>query len=197
MKKIKIGDCAKVDFDDILIAKSEVQTICLNMDGDSYRGLYVHDMGDNYAQCSEESFLENLYPTLHLPIGNDAKKYGGCWFALILGGVKKEEYREFFGMDKGSPINIKTLVAWQKEDWQWLLRSFVERSEFMYDQISFKPWKVLHLTNGYGHDKPQLWAHIESISIGRGNPEWGAPTDRDVFIIRIGEVFHSKNLKAK
>ena len=55
--------------------------------------------------------------------------------------------------------------------------------------------KILHLTNGYGHDKPQLWAHIESISIGRGNPEWGAPVDRDVFIIKIGEVFHTKNLK--
>ena len=25
---------------------------------------------------------------------------------------------------------------------------------------------------------------IDSIIIGRGNPEWGAPVDRDVFIIK-------------
>jgi len=49
-------------------------------------------------------------------------------------------------------------------------------------------------SHGYGHSKPQLWAHIEEITIGRGNPEWGAP-DRDVFIIKLGAVFHTKNLK--
>jgi len=183
-KKIKIGDCFEGDPDCRPL-------ICTDPNyADGYIGVMDRD-GEEFAM--NEDICDSI-PTLHLPIGNDPKKYGGAWFDMIRSGVKKEEYREFFGMDKGSPINIKTLVDWEKEDWQWLMRSFVERSEFMYDQIGFKPWKVLHLTNGYGHSKPQLWAHIEEITIGRGNPEWGAP-DRDVFIIKLGAVFHTKNLK--
>lgn len=191
-KKIKIGDCFKMYPNDRHPGADDYFMIAIDK---MYYGRerYIESLsGTHTTVCYTE---DDLLQTLHLPIGNNPKKYGGAWFDLIRSGVKKEEYREFFGMDKGSPINIKTLVDWQKEDWQWLMRSFVERSEFMYDQISFKPWKVLHLTNGYGHSKPQLWAHIDSISIGRGNPEWGAPVDRDVFIIRLGEVFHTKNLK--
>lgn len=28
---------------------------------------------------------------------------------------------------------------------------------------------------------------IDSLGIGRGNPNWGAPTDRGVFIIKLGK----------
>ena len=28
---------------------------------------------------------------------------------------------------------------------------------------------------------------IKKITIGRGNPNWGAPTDKDVFIIKFQE----------
>lgn len=27
---------------------------------------------------------------------------------------------------------------------------------------------------------------IKEISVGKGNPQWGAPTERDVFIIKLG-----------
>lgn len=180
-RKIKIGDCYKGDYQPILVVDNDHPY--------ADNCFLVSDLADRSIYMSTDEILNREYiPTLHLPISEP-------WFSKIAGGEKTEEYRDFFGVKKGSPINIKTLVDWQKEDWQWLLRSFVERSEFMYDQISFKPWKVLHLTNGYGHDKPQLWAHIEEISIGRGRTEWGAPADRDVFIIRLGAVFHTKSLK--
>lgn len=130
---------------------------------------------------------ERPIPTLHLPIGNDAKKYGGCWFDMILSGVKKEEYREFKVF---YAKRFCTEYPISQRVWGWALDPLAPKESF-----KMVNWKVLHLTNGYGHDKPQLWAHIESITIGRGKPEWGAPTDRDVFIIKLGEVFHTKNLK--
>jgi hypothetical protein len=191
-KKIKVGDCFKSEGNDktVFVSTSEV-----------YEHYTFGTIIDGKFSSLESSIVEpsfpidcvNIIPTLHLSIANDAKKYGGEWFSMILRGVKTEEYRTFFGIAKGSPVNIKTLVDWGKEDWQWLIRSFTEHSTFMYDQITFKPWKVLHLTNGYGHHRPQLWVHIEGITIGRGKPEWGAP-DHDVFIIRLGKVFHTKNV---
>lgn len=41
-----------------------------------------------------------------------------------------------------------------------------------------------HVLFRYGYTQRCFINRIDSITIGRGNPEWGAPTDRDVFIIR-------------
>lgn len=178
MKKIKIGDAVRIigetDVEDwmavhILVGENRCIAATQGNVGESHNMFYL-------------SSLEPL-PTLHLPIGN-SQKYGGCWFDMILSGVKKEEYREC------SVFNRQRLCV--SSVWMMAEHSGIE----VLSVDEWKPFKVLHLTNGYGHYKPQLWAHIESITIGRGNPEWGAPTDRDVFIIRIGDVFHSKNLKA-
>ncbi len=168
MSKIKIGDCfyPNSNSQDVMVSThiDPIGYACLSKNGGMANQFYISKVVP--------------VPTLHLPIGNNAKKYGGAWFDMILSGVKKEEYREF------KAFNGKRLC----ETWDsWI---FAENQG-----LKFKPLKVIHLTNGYGHDKPQLWAHIESITIGRGKPEWGAPTDRDVFIIKFGEVFHTKNLK--
>ena len=179
MSKIKIGDCYRFANEILIVDHFD--------DGIPYA---IMDGNPEMVQVADIPLR-----TLHLPIGNDNKKYGGAWFDMIRSGVKKEEYREFFGMDKGSPMNIKRLLTDAGDDWEWLIDAFRKFDKKTLDFVEFKPWKVLHLTNGYGHDKPQLWARIESITIGRGKPEWGAPTDRDVFIIKLGEVFHSKNLK--
>lgn len=37
----------------------------------------------------------------------------------------------------------------------------------------------------YGYTKRTMLREIESISIGNGKPEWGAPTDKQVFIIKF------------
>lgn len=115
----------------------------------------------------------NIYPpipTLHLPISEP-------WFSKILSGEKLEEYRD-----------LKRFYACRL-GWYW--------NDAATKGVVFTPhqdFKVLHLTNGYGHHRPQLWVHIEYIAIGNGKPEWGAPAE-DVFIIRLGKVFHTKNLK--
>lgn len=38
-----------------------------------------------------------------------------------------------------------------------------------------------------GYTNKTMTFQIESIRIGKGNPEWGAPTDRKVFIVKLGE----------
>ena len=177
MKKIKIGDCFVGEYSPVLV-----------VDGDhpfADKCFLLSDLNGHSQYMTEEELRKNqCLPTLHLPIANNAKKYGGCWFDMILSGVKKEEYRQC------SVFNRQRLCV--SSVWMMVEHSGID----VLSVDEWKPFKVLHLTNGYGHDKPQLWAHIESISIGRGNPEWGAPTDRDVFIIRLGDVFHTKNLKA-
>ncbi len=181
MSKIKIGDCFRF--------ANAILVIDHFYDGIPYA---IMDGNPEIVQVADIPL-----PTLHLPIGNDAKKYGGAWFDMIRSGVKKEEYRETVGAKK-SCKNVGLLTNCKAALASYEVRNFgdVYFNKLMKSgQFKFKPWKVIHLTNGYGHDKPQLWAHIESITIGRGKPAWGAPTNRDVFIIKIGEVFHSKNLK--
>ncbi len=181
MSKIKIGDCYRFANEILIVDHFD--------DGIPYA---IMDGNPEMVQVADIPL-----PTLHLPIGNDHKKYGGAWFDMIRSGVKKEEYREIAGENSSfrnvpliTGVSAKTAldVSLDLGIGEGIL------ADWLLDQ-NWKPWKVLHLTNGYGHDKPQLWAHIESITIGRGKPEWGAPTDRDVFIIKLGEVFHSKNLK--
>lgn len=186
-QKIKIGDCFEGDPDCRPL-------ICTDPDyADGYIGVMDRD-GEEFAMNED---ICDAIPTLHLPIGNDPKKYGGAWFDRIKSGEKKEEYREIEGANhtfRNCPLiwGVSAECAMDIFDSDRLVGdiSFIE---WMNAQNK-KPLRVLHLTNGYGHSKPQLWAHIEEITIGRGNPAWGAP-DRDVFIIKLGPVFHTKNLK--
>lgn len=187
MKKIKIGDC--------FYPHSTSQ--------DAMALTHIDPIG--YACLAKNGGMSNQFyiskvvpiPTLHLPIGNDAKKYGGAWFDMIRSGVKKEEYREIWGQNE-TGRNIPIFVDIPAKIAFACYGEIDDDSKFLdflrFHMKKMQP-KVLHLTNGYGHDKPQLWVHIESISIGRGNPEWGAPLHHDVFIIRLGDVFHTKNLK--
>jgi hypothetical protein len=174
MRKIKIGDCFEGQIEPVLVVVGNNA-----YDEDAFLLTDTKSIS-HYMNSAYLSKLQPL-PTLHLPIGNDPKKYGGAWFDMIRTSEKKEEYRE---------INR----YYEKRFGLYFVRKVGKQDCLWSDGRKSVP-TILHLTNGYGHDKPQLWAHIESISIGRGNPEWGAPVDRDVFIIRLGDVFHTKNLK--
>lgn len=95
---------------------------------------------------------------LHLPL--KAK-----WYDMIESGVKPEEYRE----DK---------PYWRKR----LMWRYVEYGITTY---IFKPYT--HVCFSYGYTQRTMTFEIESKSIGIGNPEWGAPTDKEVFIIKLGK----------
>lgn len=87
------------------------------------------------------------------------------WYKMIESGEKREEYRE-------------TSNYWKSRIMQYSLRYGVR------DYV-FKPLDKVCFS--YGYTKKTMTFKIDTITIGRGKPEWGAPLDRNVFVIKIGE----------
>lgn len=96
----------------------------------------------------------------------------GEWFDLIASGKKREEYRDvkwcnrlidqdadegFLGEVNGKTVKFGTLVPLHK-------------------------YVVFHRA----YTKITMRFEITGIDYGYGNPEWGAPTDREVIIIKFG-----------
>lgn len=49
-----------------------------------------------------------------------------------------------------------------------------------YDAVTFR--------NGYSEYAPRVTRKLLAIVQGIGNPKWGAPKDKQVFILKLGEV---------
>lgn len=92
------------------------------------------------------------------------------WYLMIESGVKKEEYREI------KPYWNKRLVG---DD----TPLFSHRNSNQQSNVK----DYTHARFRYGYTKRTMLFKIKDIVIGRGNPKWGAPTDKDVFIIILGE----------
>ncbi len=80
------------------------------------------------------------------------------WYLMQESGIKDEEYRE------------------NNEYWR---KRLLDKDG--------KPKDYTHILLRYGYTKRCFTRRIDRITLGMGNPEWGAPTDRKVFIIK-----HSK-----
>ena len=78
------------------------------------------------------------------------------WYEMQESGEKTEEYRELTEYWRKRLIDHETLRA--------------------------KPYT--HACFRYGYTRRCFINRIDSITIGMGLPEWGAPTDREVFIIK-------------
>ncbi len=109
---------------------------------------------------------------LHLPL---KKKF----FDMILSGEKKEEYRE-----------IKMYWA------QRLMNGF----PYIYGHIDklnpdFKDFDQIIFKNGYGSKAPTLIIEFLGIKIGQAKPEWSDNWQGDVFVINLGNVLETKNIK--
>ena len=116
--------------------------------------------------------------TLHLPL--KAK-----WYEMIESRIKPEEYRgitaywivRLFRDENGRKISRLTanFLASNIE----ILKRWIESGKLV-----FKPFDYVKFS--YGYTRRTMTFEIESITIGKGKPEWGAPTE-DVFIIRLGK----------
>lgn len=116
--------------------------------------------------------------TLHLPL--KAK-----WYEMIESLIKPEEYRgitaywivRLFRDENGRKITKLTanFLASNLEILKWWIES---------GKLVLKPFDFVKFC--YGYTKRTMTFEIESITIGKGNPEWGAPTE-DVFIIKLGK----------
>ena len=90
-------------------------------------------------------------------------------------------------------INVKVLHLVLKKKWY----EMQERGEKTEEYREITPYwrkrlldqscnvkEYTHVCFHYGYTQRCFIHRIDSITIGRGNPEWGAPADRDVFIIK-------------
>ena len=123
--------------------------------------------------------------TLHLPL--KAK-----WYEMIESGVKTEEYREIkpYWCDRllyGYPLG--------SEYWSSCLsnafkvaneRETISTSECLHHLLVwyYGLRNYTHVKFSYGYTRRAMTFEIESITIGKGDPEWGAP-DKEVFIIKL------------
>jgi len=97
------------------------------------------------------------------------------WFDMILSGEKKEEYRE-----------IKRY---------WIQRLCDEFSFEIFDPECFQHFDLIEFSNGYGSKVPRFTIECKGIEIAKGNTKWGAEPNVEYFVIKLGNIFETKNLK--
>lgn len=116
------------------------------------------------------------------------------WYLMQESGEKTEEYREI------TPYWCNRLLGscpfGIKDYWESVLkRTFEaikengERIPKSYNLHHLLVWQYgvrgyTHVRFRYGYTKRTFTHKIDSITIGYGKPEWGAPTDKEVFIIK-------------
>lgn len=91
------------------------------------------------------------------------------WFDMILSGEKKEEYREL------------------KPYWAERLKNKVLSEFKSFDTITFK--------NGYQKNAPEMVVQLNYITIGLGLQTWGAEEDVKYYVLSLGEILSTKNIK--
>lgn len=77
-----------------------------------------------------------------------------------------------------------------KKEWYEMIESGVKTEEYR----EIKPYwtkrlvghNFTHVQFSYGYTKRTMTYKLERITFGKGNPEWGAPTE-EVFKIKLGK----------
>ncbi len=119
--------------------------------------------------------------TLHLVLKRQ-------WWDMIASGVKKEEYRDITMLYcarfilKGDWIYLKQHFDYDEDKILNAVKSDTQRSHMNirwqdYDEVCFHR----------GYTNVTMSFEFKGTSIGYGNPDWGAPTDREVFKIKLGK----------
>ncbi|WP_233545634.1 hypothetical protein [Parabacteroides sp. AM08-6] len=105
------------------------------------------------------------------------------WYDMIESGKKKEEYRD----------NNR---YWNRRLYKCLTPHpghYGDCQDF-HGNIIYPCWKCehsklkqyTHIRFRYGYTKRTMLFKLDNISIGKGNPNWGAP-EHEVFILKLGE----------
>lgn len=119
---------------------------------------------------------------LHLPLKAQ-------WYEMIESGTKTEEYREI------KPYWLKRLFQTIDMGHNHYEKIDDDCADFYTKNIDllkidthlggFQLKDYTHVKFSYGYTRRTMTFEIESITIGKGNPEWGAP-DKEVFVIKLG-----------
>lgn len=110
----------------------------------------------------------------------------GKWYEMTASGVKKEEYREIKPYWIRRMFKEKIICSDECRLMTPDMAGFYARYPHVLkekcDDGRLK-FKYTHIRIRYGYTKRTLQREVESVRIGIGNPEWGAP-DHDVIIIK-------------
>lgn len=107
------------------------------------------------------------------------------WFDLIRNGNKTEEYREIKAYWANRLYAISPINAYEFENTEDTADAILNGYS---PKCPFRSFTHVQFTNGYSPTSPTFTIECKGIRIGRGNPEWGAPTDKDVFILELGKI---------
>ena len=127
----------------------------------------LHETTKHREQHEGHAFKE--IEAIHLPL--KAK-----WYDMIESGEKKEEYRLL------SPHWLK-FFCWT--------RRFVHckndslKCDRCYKVNSESPYPFNAVVFRYRYTKILMVWSVDSISIGQGRTEWGAPNNKDTFILKL------------
>lgn len=109
--------------------------------------------------------MTNNTNTLHLVLKSK-------WYDMIYSGIKTEEYRQI------KPYWVSRLLDGE----------YVQPIAFDFERDEGCCWgKHDYVCFHKGYTRKIMTFKIINILIEHGNPEWGAPCEKKVFIIKLGE----------
>ena len=95
---------------------------------------------------------------------------------------------------------LKILHLTLEKKWFDMILSGVKTEEYRkikpyWDNRLNKSYDVVRFRNGYQKDAPVMVVELRLIEIGLGIFEWGAPVIDKVYILKLGLVLESHNIK--
>lgn len=117
------------------------------------------------------------------------------WFDMILAGIKKEEYRS---IKKHWAKRFLCHIGLSPQFFGVNFSRFETDGKTPKMEIPagyFKKYDVIIFTNGYGHQVPTMVIECKGIKAGQAQPEWSNNWQGEVFVISLGNILSSRNLK--
>lgn len=118
------------------------------------------------------------------------------WYNMIENGTKAEEYREVkpywcnrllsccsFGIKTYWESVLEGMFKAIEENGQRFPKTF-NLEHLLIWQYGTRGYT--HIRFRYGYTKKMMLFELDGITIGKGNKEWGAPEDKEVFILKLG-----------
>lgn len=113
------------------------------------------------------------------------------WYDMIASGEKKEEYRDITAYwvkrlyDKLVPDADGAFERRRLTSNEAKIMGFLDKA-IEHFPIVPKPYTEVTFQRAYPKNPPRMTFTIESITIGTGNPDWGAEPGKKYFVIKLG-----------
>lgn len=112
----------------------------------------------------------------------------GKWYDMIASGEKREEYREIKPYWEKRLLDYKGLSDYyQKNSYELNVKRLLFPHRPLIENVSGAfPRGYTHVRFHRGYTSTTMLFKCEGITIGKGNPDLGAP-EEEVFIIKLGK----------